>query len=73
MNNLGTAFEAEDTDKGINYDNSLIQRGIAARREREQETREGGRGQIIRVTIYAKLKSLPLKDFHWIFMSEGSL
>lgn len=50
-------------------------------KEIEQETRELDRCQIIGVNIYAKLKDAgphlmdnkkPLKDFHWIFMSEWS-
>lgn len=43
MKDLGKIFQTEEIDKDIKYDNSLIQRGTAARRERDRARNKGGR------------------------------
>lgn len=43
MKDLGKTFQTEETDKGMKYDNSLIQRGTAARRERDRARNKGAR------------------------------
>lgn len=43
MKDLGKTFQTEEIDKDIKYNNSLIQRGIAARRERDRARNKGGR------------------------------